>query len=74
MICTKSSNILQTIRPYPKLMVNSNGAVVLFRASGEGTTVFAKPDSYNIVGHYDSSRSMEKFADFVGSINISEEE
>lgn len=60
-------------RPFPKLMRNTGGGViVLFTSYLEGTVV-AQPVGTNTLGKHRDNWVFETFVDFFGSVTLTEE-
>ena len=55
---------------YPKLMITSDGDIVLFTSISTGTLVFNATDIWP-VGDYDVRWTDEDFTDFEGTITLS---
>ena len=61
--------------PFPKLMINNNGGIVLFEKNKNGTVIKRDPEwcESDAVGSADSEWSMIGFTDFTGSITLQNE-
>ena len=55
---------------YPKLMINTDGDVVLFKEVEKGTIVFVGK-SLNYLAYFSSMWNMDYFTDFVGKLTLS---
>lgn len=67
--------VLRTSKPYPKMMMNVGscyGMVVLFESAGKGVVVAPYGTLWK-VGEYREDWAISQFADFDGSIMLSNE-
>jgi len=58
-------------KTFPKLMATEKGKVVLFYEHAKGVLLAQDANKKQPVGHYSSSWYMGAFADFEGSITLS---
>lgn len=58
-------------KPFPKLMVSPQGRVVLMIKRSVGTVVYESTPKAFKVGHQDSLWEMSYFADYEGTIELS---
>ena len=54
-------------KPFPKLMINKKGTIVLFDTARKGTIISNIP----MIGMYDENWTMDDFVDFNGSVTLS---
>ena len=60
-------------RDFPKLMVTTEGKVVLFSAEGRGTVVFNEESNgfeTSGIGYHTNSWSMRKFTDYLAEVTL----
>lgn len=74
MKATKQDNETTSITPFPKLMINNNGFIVLFNSHGCGMVVFRKDGNWELgtvswkIGTIGHNWNMEHFKDYNGKV------
>ena len=66
------SKKLESLKCFPKLMINNDGLLILFLKYAEGTVIYGEWYTYT-KGHYCKCVNMDNFTDYEGEVTLKNE-